>query len=154
MRFFLATAHLNSFFSGIFQFATPTMSSKKTLQCLSAPRNRYAPAEARAPLTAEEKKDKRATSKENQEKIDAAVGETHLFVCLTCFQNIFKGNGGRIPTQRLSSSANSLTRSRGISSTFFFKAVRTWSITMRSQTPIMHSSLRRRRNVETVCDAS
>ncbi|KAJ6458737.1 hypothetical protein C8R45DRAFT_843716 [Mycena sanguinolenta] len=47
----------------------------KTIQALSAPRIHEAPSQKRAPLTAEEKKEKRDTSKENQAQIDAAVAE-------------------------------------------------------------------------------
>jgi hypothetical protein len=50
----------------------------KTIKAVSAPRARHAPAEARAPLTAEEKKEKRQSSKDNQEQIDAAVGKSRL----------------------------------------------------------------------------
>ncbi|KAJ6485504.1 hypothetical protein DFH09DRAFT_1339785 [Mycena vulgaris] len=46
----------------------------KTIAAISAPRNRQSPAEPRAPLTAEEKKEKREATKETQEKIDEEVG--------------------------------------------------------------------------------
>ncbi|KAJ7342566.1 hypothetical protein DFH08DRAFT_703817 [Mycena albidolilacea] len=47
----------------------------KTIQAVSAPRIHQAPSQPRAPLTMEEKKEKRETSKEKQAAIDSAVAE-------------------------------------------------------------------------------
>ncbi|KAJ7495750.1 hypothetical protein B0H11DRAFT_2227268 [Mycena galericulata] len=55
------------------------MSSSKTVVAVSAPRARAAAPKARAPMTAEQKKDKKVERDNVKEAIDEAVGEWFLY---------------------------------------------------------------------------
>ena len=70
-------------------FPSPPMPhTTKTLQAISAPRTRQ-PAPPRAPLTAEQKKEKRDEREDLQQRIDIDVGKTVLFCSMTFFHSFF-----------------------------------------------------------------
>jgi hypothetical protein len=71
----------------------PSSKNMKTIAAVSAPRHRQAPAELRAPLTAEEKKEKRESSKDKQERIDDAVGNSRFSFFLDISDMILKESG-------------------------------------------------------------